>query len=285
MTQPQRPMAPSWSVALLACSLLLSSQMPLSAAEPDGVSLPAKENFHLFLLAGQSNMAGRGRVGDADRQPHQRVLMLTQENRWVPAADPLHFDKPSVVGTGPGKSFAVELANADPEITIGLIPCAVGGSPIASWEPEGYHEQTKSHPWDDCLKRSRIAMQSGTLKGILWHQGESDAQPGLAEVYEEKLHALIRRFRKELDSPEVPFLAGQLGQFEERPWSEAKKQVDAAHRSLPEKVPHTAFVPSDGLKHKGDKIHFDAESCREFGRRYAQAYRELISTPNEPPTP
>ena len=71
-------------------------------------------------------------------------------------------------------------------------------------------------------------MQDGTLKGILWHQGESDSRTGLAEVYEKKLHDLIARFRKELNVQQVPFLAGQMGQFAERPWSDAKKLVESA---------------------------------------------------------
>ena len=58
-------------------------------------------------------------------------------------------------------------------------------------------------------------------------------------------------------------------------WSDSKKLVDAVHKSLPEKVANAAFVNSDGLKHKGDKVHFDAESLREFGRRYAAAFAEM----------
>jgi hypothetical protein len=237
--------------------------------------LPDKEKFHLFLLVGQSNMAGRGKVEQQDRQPHPRVLMLDKEGRWVPAVDPLHFDKPGIVGVGLGRTFAIEIAKANPDITVGLIPCAVGGSPIDSWKPGGYHPQTKTHPWDDTLPRAKLAMESGVLKGILWHQGESDAQPGLAETYEAKLHDLVARFRQELGAADVPFIAGQMGQFAEQPWDDAKKRVDAAHRDLPNKVPHTAFVDSNGLSHKGDKVHFDAESYREFGRRYAKAYRAL----------
>ena len=88
-------------------------------------------------------------------------------------------------------------------------------------------------PAVDPLRRCRVALKDGTLKGILWHQGESDSNPETASVYEQKLHALIARFRRELSAPDVPFLAGQMGQFRERPWSDAKKRVDAAHRSLP----------------------------------------------------
>lgn len=259
----------------LVVMLLAVPCMDVRAEPGSPVQLPARDKFHLFLLVGQSNMAGRGTVSEEDRTPHPRVLMLDKENHWVPAVDPLHFDKPAVVGTGLGKTFALEVAQANPDITIGLIPCAVGGSPIAAWEPGAYYEPTKSHPWDDCLARTRLALQAGTLKGILWHQGESDSNDALAGVYESKLHELISRFRTELHAPDVPFIAGQMGQFPERPWDDAKRTVDAAQRSLPLKVPHTAFVTSDGLSHRGDQVHFDSAGYHELGKRYAAAYFQL----------
>lgn len=244
------------------------------------VSLPDKSKFHMFLLVGQSNMAGRGQVTDEDRQPHPRVVVLTKQGKWAPAVDPLHFDKPGVVGVGVGKSFGIRIAAEDPEITIGLIPCAAGGSPIASWEPGGYHGQTKSHPWDDAMDRAAIAMKDGTLKGILWHQGESDAKEGLSASYENKLHVMIHRFRTELQVVNIPFIAGQLGQFQERPWNDFKRQVDMAQRRLPNQIANTAFVDSDGLSHKGDQVHFDATSYRRMGLRYAEAYLHLTKDPD-----
>lgn len=263
------------TVLLLLC-VAWGAPMVARGGEGEGVTLPAKERFHLFLLVGQSNMAGRGVIEPQDLEPQPRVLMLSKDGAWVPAVAPLHFDKPDVVGVGLGRTFGSEIAKAAPDVTVGLIPCAVGGSPIAAWEPGVYYQPTDSHPYDDALRRARLAMQHGTLRGILWHQGESDAQPELAAVYEDKLHALVARFREALDAPDVPFIAGQMGQFAERPWDDDKRRVDAAHRALPEKVPHCAFVSSDGLAHKGDEVHFDTPSYRELGRRYAVAYQELI---------
>jgi hypothetical protein len=239
-------------------------------------TLPPKESFHLFLLVGQSNMAGRGVVTANDKTPHTRVLTLNKAGEWEPAVDPIHFDKPTAVGVGLGRTFGMELAEANPGVTIGLIPCAVGGSPIDAWRPGVFYPPTNSHPWDDALKRAKVALQSGTLKGILWHQGESDATAELAAKYEAKLHDLIARFRTELQAPNAPFIAGQLGKFPDSPWNEFKTLVDEAHRALPRKVPYTAFVSSERLKHKGDKVHFDADSYRELGRRYAKAYRSLV---------
>jgi hypothetical protein len=239
---------------------------------------PARDTFHLFLLAGQSNMAGRGAVTPQDRLPTPRVLMLDKERAWVPAIDPMHFDKP-IAGVGLGRAFAARVIEAAPGLTVGLIPAAAGGSPIDTWTPGGYHDQTKSHPWDDAIARAKAAMEAGTLTAILWHQGESDATPPLAPAYEAKLHALIARFRTTLDAPDVPFIVGQLGAFPDAPWDDARRVVDAAHRALPGKVRHTAYVSSAGLVHSGDKVHFDAESLRELGRRYAAAYMTLSVRP------
>jgi hypothetical protein len=254
-------------------SLILSCGFVLASSADDAPSLPSKENFHLYLLVGQSNMAGRGKVTDEDRKPHPRVLMLSKDRTWVPATDPMHFDKP-IAGVGLGRSFGMEMAKEDSNIVVGLIPCAVGGSPILSWEPGGYHPQTKTHPWDDMLPRAKAALEVGTLKGILWHQGESDSKEDLAPPYEKRLHELIARFRKELDAPDIPFVAGAMGDWPERPWDEWKKMVDAAHRALPDKVAETAFVTAEGLKHR-DKVHFDRSSYIEFGKRYAEAYRKV----------
>ena len=251
--------------ALIVCTGSLSS----------AASLPAKDKFHLYLLVGQSNMAGRGVITAQDKVPHPRVLMLNQAGEWVPAVDPLHFDKPAA-GVGLGRTFGLQIAAAHPDVTIGLIPCAVGGSPIDVWRPGAYYDPTKSHPWDDAIKRAKLALQAGTLQAILWHQGESDSSEKLAPDYARKLHELIARFRTELDAPRVPFIVGQLGKFADSPWNEFRTQIDRVHRELPATVPQTAYVSAEGLHHKGDKVHFDADSYRELGRRYAEAYLKLI---------
>ncbi len=236
--------------------------------------LPAKDKFHLFLLVGQSNMAGRGVVEAQDKEANPRVLMLNKEGQWVPAVDPLHFDK-AAAGVGLGKTFGEIIAEANPGVTIGLIPCAVGGSPIDTWKPGAFYAGTKTHPWDDMVKRVELALPAGTIKGILWHQGESDSNKDLAPAYAAKLRDLVKRLRDLVKSPDVPFIAGQMGKFDDVPWSPEKEVVDQASRELPKHVPHTAFVTAEGLKHKGDKVHFDAAAYRELGKRYAAAFLKM----------
>jgi hypothetical protein len=186
----------------------------------------------------------------------------------------MHFDKPSV-GVGLGKTFGQLIAEANPGVTIGLIPCAVGGSPIDSWQPGVFYPPTKSYPWDDTAKRVAHSLPAGTIKGILWHQGESDCKPELASAYAPKLHDLVKRLRELVKSSDVPFIAGQMGKFDDVPWSPEIVTVDKAHQELPKHVSNAAFVTAEGLKHKGDKIHFDAAAYRELGKRYAEAFSKM----------
>ena len=255
---------------------VLAGLMPATAASQDAdFAVPtARESFHIFLLAGQSNMAGRGVVGPQDREPIPHVLALGKDGAWHPAIDPIHWDKP-LAGVGLARSFAVAYLADHPGVTIGFVPAACGGSPISAWKTGAFFEQTDSHPFDDAITRTRVALHSGVLKGILWHQGESDSHPGLSEVYADELTELIGRMRSELGANDLPFIIGELGHFEGAPWGDDTKRVDAAMKSVVAATSHTAFVSSEGLTSKPDNIHFNTESQHEFGRRYYAAYRKL----------
>jgi hypothetical protein len=254
--------------AVLPFVLVACNQPPRSTFAP-------AQSYDIVLLVGQSNMAGRGAVAAEDRTPAPHVFMLDKTGTWVPAVDPMHFDKP-IAGVGPGRTFGIELAERTGH-DVGLVPAAVGGSSITSWVPAGFDSATRTRPYDDALRRARLAMQRGRLVAILWHQGESDANARLAPDYSKRLHELIGRFRSELDASDVPFIIGQLGQF--RRWTPYDSTVDAAHREAARTIPHVAFVSSDSLQHKGDSLHFDAQSARALGRRYARAYLGMIASP------
>ena len=231
------------------------------------------KGFHLYLLIGQSNMAGRGEVEPQDREIHPRVFTLNREREWIPAVDPLHFDKP-VAGVGPGLAFGKMMADHDPAVRIGLIPCAAGGSSISVWRHGAYWEQTKSNPYDDAVQRTSIAMKYGVLKGILWHQGESDSNEKDAKLYEDRLVKLINTLRTDLYTPEAPFIAATLTDFT-RPGGQHRQIVNEAIRNMPRIVKYAAYVETTGLAHKDDDVHFDSASARELGRRYAEAMIHL----------
>jgi hypothetical protein len=232
-----------------------------------------KEKCHLYLLIGQSNMAGRGKVEAEDRKAHPRVLVLNKEDEWVPAVDPLHFDK-SIAGVGPGLAFGKAMADASKDTTIGLIPCAAGGSPISVWKKDGYWSQTRSKPYDETLRRVAVARKRGVLKGILWHQGESDSTEKDAKLYADRLADLMTRLRRDLEAPDMPILVGGLSE-PLRNKNEHARLVDQALRDVARKDTRSAYVDSDKLTLMADNTHFDAASAREFGRRYAKAILDM----------
>ena len=229
-------------------------------------------NLELFLLIGQSNMAGRGVPEPEDKQPIPSVYMLDKSMQWVPAVDPLHFDKPEIAGVGIGRSFARELQRQRPGAAIGLIPAAFGGTSLEQWTPGG-------KLYTDAVNRCRKAMESGKLRGILWHQGEADSgRPELAHNYRYRWAVLIEKLRADLKAQDVPVVVGQLGEFYsvrnggKSPYAHV---VNEHLAMLPLDVPRVAFVSSAGLAHKGDGVHFDTPGLRLFGRRYAFAFLQL----------
>lgn len=242
---------------LLTLTGCVSMQVEKRPAEP--------KDMQLFLLIGQSNMAGRGRVEAEDKVPHPRVFMMTKKYAWVPAVDPVHYDKPERIGVGLGSTFARVLANEQPEASIGLIPAAFGGSALDEWKPGGAL-------YNNALDRAKEAMAQGRLAGILWHQGESDAAPELAATYPERFAAMIAQLRKDLGAEDVPVVVGEIGHFVKN-----GAAINAALAKVPERVTRCALVSAAGLNDQGDDLHFDTPSFRELGRRYAEAWKDLAA--------
>jgi hypothetical protein len=96
--------------------------------------IPDKQNVWVFILAGQSNMAGRGKVEPDDTIPNTRILSINKNGDLIIAKEPLHFYEPSMTGLDCGLSFGKTLLKHIPDsITILIIPTAVGGSSISQW--------------------------------------------------------------------------------------------------------------------------------------------------------
>ncbi|MCH1498412.1 MAG: sialate O-acetylesterase [Akkermansiaceae bacterium] len=126
---------------------------------------PAKKEFHLFLLMGQSNMSGGVKIAAGDTQPAPHVLKMLharegQEAKWVPGAYPLHPRRPNKKKMhGPGPSFAQTYLADKAGIVVGLIPMAWGGRNIARLEKG-------SVIYNDDIRHAKAAMQAGTLKSV-----------------------------------------------------------------------------------------------------------------------
>lgn len=243
----------------VCCFLLCSLSGALQAQQP-----------HIYVLAGQSNMAGRAPVEAADTITYPRIKMLDQSGNWVPAHEPLSFDKPKIAGVGPGMAFARALHEKHPDWDIYLVPCAVGGTRIDLWQPGAYDAATHTHPYDDALRRIQLAAQTAPITAILWHQGESDANPALLPGYAAKLTALIDRFRSVLQEPQLPFIMGEIGVFDPAT-QQHKAEINSILQKLVKSIPGCRLAGANGLQDKGDKTHFNTVSARQLGTRYAGA--------------
>jgi hypothetical protein len=250
-------------IIALALSFGFASQPEKTAPKPKKL---------IFLLLGQSNMAGRGVVSEEYKAlKHPRVMMLDQAGEWVLAQHPIHFDKPKVAGVGPGYSFGTTIADIFPSDTIYLVPCAVGGTSISKWEPGAYDKSTDTHPYDDAVARIKQALAVGKITGAIWLQGESDSNPKSATAYLVKLTTLISRIRTESNNPKLPFIVGELGKYRDN-----YKLINDQLHLLSTMTKFTGLVTSENLTHKGDTTHFDSPSATAYGKRFGKEMLGLL---------
>jgi carbohydrate esterase-like sialic acid-specific acetylesterase len=259
------------------CTLLTVTA--LYEQDKDAWKIPSrKRNFHVFLLMGQSNMSGFGKVLPEDQKsiPHIVKLPSDENLKWEPAAHPLH-NRLKSDRFGLGLPFAIEYLKDKPGVVVGLIPMARGGAAIDNL-------QKGTPTYSEAIKKAKFAMTQGTLKGVLWHQGESDTvKQAKADSYEKKLHLLILDCRRDLENDQLPFIVGNLAEFygtnKDHSSPDRVKRIDKVRRILrilPKKVANTGFVETtDCLSSDRHMVHFNRKSYIILGKRYAKAYAEI----------
>src|SRR6202023_1015966 len=119
----------------------------------------------LWVLAGQSNMEGVANLVDVT-PPHPRVMVQASQ------------------------------------VPVGLVACAHGGTSMAQWDPAKKGDGGKSL-YGSMLRQIKLA--GGQVKGVLWYQGESDANPPAAEVFPKVFSDFIAAVRADTDQLELPF--------------------------------------------------------------------------------
>lgn len=237
--------------------------------------LPNPDSLYIFIMAGQSNMAGRGFVEPQDTLTYKRILTIDKSMKWIYAKEPLHFYEPSMTGLDCGMSFAKKLLDSIPEgISIAVIPCAVGGSSIEQWiNNETFRGVTLL---DNFKEKVGFAKDYGILKGIIWHQGESNAKSELIPKYSQRLDSLINAFRFLVKNDTLPIILGELGSYSKPTEKQMRwDSINTVIQDIAWKDKNIALVETGDLKHKGDNVHFDSESQRILGERYAKKYLEI----------
>ncbi|WP_372774229.1 sialate O-acetylesterase [Mangrovibacterium sp.] len=234
--------------------------------------VPTKNDVWVFMMAGQSNMAGRGFVEPQDTIPSERILTINKSNEIIVAKEPLNFYEPGMNGLDCGVSFAKKLLGQVPEnVSVLLVPTAVGGSSISQWLGDSIHREVQL--LSNFKEKMELAKKHGTIKGILWHQGESDANQHCIPLYEERLTELIGKFRTFAGNNSLPVIVGELGSYSKNKsnWLRLNEQI----KKYASKDVHAGIIHTSDLINRGDSLHFDSRSQRTIGERFAIEYLQM----------
>ena len=230
--------------------------------------------IYSFLLIGQSNAAGRGFFDeDEPLDTCGKKLKVLRNGKWLTMYRPVNPDR-SFSGTCLAESFAKAFSNAHPDVEVGIIPCADGGTALEQWQPGELL-------FDNAVNCAKLAMRTSHLVGVLWHQGEADCSSERYPLYQERFTKIMDELRKCLELPNLPILIGGLGDFlSECTLSENLKNyhhINRALKKIAEEYPNCAYVSAEGLGANPDNLHFNAAALKEFGIRYFNEYQKFDS--------
>lgn len=225
--------------------------------------------IHSFLLIGQSNMAGRGIASEVEPLSQARIRLM-KNGLWRASFVPYHWDT-DTAGVCLAESFADAYKKDHPDVQVGLITAADGGTCLDQWMP--------GQPlYENALLQGKCALATSELKAILWHQGEADCKRDRYPDYEKKCTYILTSLRKALNV-DVPIIVGELGAYlADCPLDPELKNYTHVNEALKEMVKNNegfALVSAEGLTSNEDLLHFDAASLRTFGLRYYETYKNL----------
>jgi hypothetical protein len=234
---------------------------------------PSNRNLDVYLLIGQSNMGGRGAIAPEYANLIPGVWVLRGADDWVEGQNPMNYYSTIQGGDinkmNPGYGFSTKMRSLLPGNQIGIVSNARGATGLDEWMPGTTY-------YNEAVKRTLLAMQYGTLKGILWHQGEQDSKlidSTHIDTYLNRITIMINSLRADLGVPNVPFIAGEIFQKTGN-YALFNNMIQGFSGILP----NTDLVSSQGLTSIGDNVHFDTESQRILGERYADKMFPLVST-------
>jgi hypothetical protein len=240
--------------------------------------------FHIYLMFGQSNMEGQGIIEAQDRLTNPRVKMLQDSTcpnlnrvygRWYTAAPPLNRCWGKL---GPGDSFGRMLGEKAPSYvkTIGLVNVSVSGCNIYIYKkgcPDGLDQNSKGIPFN-CgytwlLDLAKKAQKVGVIKGIIFHQGETNTSD---PNWKYTVQQIVADLKSDLGLGDIPFLAGELLYAR---YNSCCSVHNIEINKLPELIPNAHVISAAGLP-GADVAHFTSASYRTLGERYAQMMLMLV---------
>lgn len=224
--------------------------------------LTMKNNIDLYLLIGQSNMCVSADVNPEDDIPNVHIVHFDKrDSQWRV------IDANDVDGIGPAPSFAAGMIADREDTVVGIIHAAVSWTPQSRWLKRG-------DLFDAARDRTLEAMKFGTIKGVLWHHGEIEADDSVkAAGYGKNLKSMINDLRMALGNNNLPFVLGKLGDFNTQPY---KYAVNNGIQKAANDLNNVKIASPNGLTGMDDNILFTSQSQRIYGFRYAEKMMEMV---------
>ena len=238
----------------------------------DGIS--CEKNVKSILMIGQSNMAGRGNVEDVEPIMNELCYMLRM-GRWQKMREPINPDRSLYGKFRSGISLAASFADEYAKkfnVSVGLIPCADGGTCISQWMPGEIL-------FDHAVFQTELAQRTSELGAIIWHQGESDCHTEEdVWAYKEKFITMMTELRSRICAEKVPLIISELSENIASKYEVADRprKLNKILHEIADEIPLCRVVSSKGLELKEDGLHFNSTSCREFGKRYFEEFLKLM---------
>ncbi len=252
-------------------------------------------NFHIYLAFGQSNMEGQGDIGSQDKSVDERFQLLwsadagscnqgASKGKWIKAIPPLAHCQGAKLG--PADYFGRTMVEkTDSQIKVGIIVVAVAGCSIDLFDKDGYANYARSqqswmtqrintyggNPYGRLVEMAKKAQEEGVIKGIIFHQGETDAGNG---QWPSKVKKVYDNIIKDLGlGNDIPFLAGEVLR------SGVSSGANNNIAKLPQQSKNFYVVSSEGFNqalNDGQNVHFTSQEYRDFGKRYAEKMIEVL---------
>jgi len=228
------------------------------------------QELPVFVLAGQSNMAGGGQPPELPTEFKTSNMDVLFVQFWDMEFKPL--DLKVSKSFGPEVTFGAEMVKAFKR-PIGMVKMAYGGTSLEEhWNPASEDKRGLYKRLTGYVVGIK-AKQNVKVAGMIWMQGEADAKYHSKTVaqYRDKLEALIDGCRREFGNDVMPFVCGRMnasGPFE--------KQVREAQETVQRN--HYAWIDCDDLEKNADKLHYNTNGQLELGRRFAAATLKLMGT-------
>lgn len=278
------------AMGFIACS---TDDNPVNNDDPEKEETKDEPQFYVYLCFGQSNMEGNATPEAQDKTVDPRFQMMAcvdftspkrKMGEWYDATPPLVRQ-----GTGLGMADyfgRTMVANLPENVKVGVIDVALGGTKIEGFISEevagyikneadwlkNYFKAYNNDPYKRMVDMAKIAQQTGVIKGILLHQGESNNGQ---QDWPKKVKLIYDRLMEDLNlnPEEVPLFVGETVS---QAAGGSCYHHNAVIAKVPTVIPNSYVISSAGCPQRGDGLHFTAAGYRTMGKRYAQAALKVL---------